>query len=716
MTTTARFRIPLIVLLFLVLPFAGCSSSNERELANRTVSAAKRPTGSRTFPVPSEIKDNVAFWRNVYGEWSRGEVAIHDNEYMGVIYEVADLPGPTLNGYTAEQKRFVRARKAYYKRRLKNLEDKVRAGLSLSRYDRSLYNRLMGAGGKWAIYGASNRVRSQRGLRERFRRGLAISGRYDAKFREIFRSRGLPEDLAYLPHVESSFQTHARSSVGAAGVWQFMRGTGKLYMIVNGAVDERLDPVTAAEGAASYLGGAYRKLGSWPLAVTSYNHGQAGMQKAKAIYGNDIGAIVRKYKGPYFKFASRNFYAEFIAAREVASHPHRYFPEGIKYQAPLSEDRLVLRRSISAPRIAHYYDVPTYRLADLNLHWKKSVRRGSAKLPAGSTVWLPRGTLKRAGHIAPSSVLLAKAEYRPKAKRKSTRTARAESRQKPIRIAKVKPRRKPTKVAKAESRRKPIRLAKAEPKRKPTRVAKARSKPKPVQLAKAGSKRKPIKLAKAKPKRKPTRVAKARSKSKPVQLAKAGSKRKPIKIAKARLKQKPGKVAKAKPKSKPVKVAKAKASGALKVHVVKPNETLYGVSTYYKMSVAELRRLNRMGPGDTNIRSGQRLRVKVAKAEPKQKPVKVAKAKPKSKPVKVAKARLKQKPVKVAKARPKRKPGKVAKAKPKSKPVKVAKAKASGALKVHVVKPNETLYGVSTYYKMSVAELRRLNRMGPGDT
>jgi len=463
MTITTRFRIPLILLLFLVLPFAGCSSSNEREPVHKAVSAAKRPTNSRTFPVPSEIKDNVAFWRNVYGKWSRGEVAIHDDEYMGVIYEVADLPGPTLNGYTAGQKRFVWARKAYYKRRLEDLEDRIRAGLPLNRYDQALYDKLMDAGGRWAIYGASDRVRSQRGLRERFRRGLAISGRYDTKFREIFRSRGLPEDLAYLPHVESSFQTNARSSVGAVGVWQFMRGTGKRYMTVNGTVDERLDPVTAAEGAASYLGTAYRKLGSWPLAVTSYNHGQDGMETAKAIYGNDIGAIVRKYKGPYFKFASRNFYAEFIAAREVASHPHRYFPEGIRYQRPLSEDRLVLRHGMSAPRIAYHYGVSMPRLADLNLHWKESVRQGRAELPVGSTVWLPQGTLKRAGY-----------------KRKLSRTTRAEYRRKSVRTVTVQPKlqsiiaaeaaRRSIKVAKAaEFRRKPVRIARAEPKPRPTK-------------------------------------------------------------------------------------------------------------------------------------------------------------------------------------------------------------------------------------------------------
>lgn len=497
MRTTARFRIPVLVPLFLLLALPGCSSIDEQQGQGPAYRGAKV---SGTFPVPPEIQDNVAFWRKVYGEWSRGKVAIHDDEYMGVIYEVVDLPGPTRAGYTAEQKRFLQAREAHYKSRLEGIEKKVRSGRSPSGYEKTLYKKLVDAGGKRAIYGAGDRVRIQRGLRERFHRGVEISGRYDAKFREIFRSRGLPEDLSYLPHVESSFQAHARSSVGAAGMWQFTRGTGKIYMTVNGAIDERLDPVIAAEGAARYLGDAYRKLGSWPLAVTSYNHGQGGMQKAKAIYGNDIGAIVRKYKGPHFKFASRNFYSEYIAAKQVASNPKRFFPGGVRYQAPLSEDRLVLRYSLSAPQIASHYGLSTYRLANLNLHWRDSALEGRTDLPAGSTVWLPAGSLDRvASAPTPMPALVAKAQAKPESKT--------------------------------------------------------------------------------------------------------------IKIAKAESKPKSTKVAKVQPKPLPAKSHKSSPSKTAKVHVVKPNETLYRVATYYELSVDELRRLNRMGPKDTNIRPGQRLRV-----------------------------------------------------------------------------------------------------------
>ena len=510
MKTHVRCRALALISLFSLLLLAGCSSTGERSAS----------TG--TFPVPPEIEDNVAFWRNVYGEWSRGKVAIHDDEHMGVIYEVATLPGAIRAGYTPEQKRFVRARKAHYKSRLEGLKAKVRSGRSPSGHEKELYEKLVDAGGKGAVYGASDRVRTQRGLRERFRRGLEISGRYDAKFRDIFRSKGLPEDLAYLPHVESSFQAHARSSVGAAGMWQFTRGTGKIYMTVNGTIDERLDPVTAAEGAANYLGDAHRKLNSWPLAVTSYNHGQGGMMKAKRAYGDDMGTIVRKYKGRYFGFASRNFYSEFLAARQVASNPKKFFPEGLSYEPPLSEDRLVLPHSMPAPQVARHYGVSTYRLADLNMHWQSPARSGRANLPRGSTVWLPQGAL---GGIAGARMPM------------------------------------------------PIAVAKVDAKPKPTKVAKAAPKPKPVTVAKAAPKPKSVKVAKTAPKPKPVKVAKAES------------------------------------KPKQAKSKKTSATKSAKVHVVKPDETLYRVATRYDLSVDQLRRLNRMGPKDTSIRPGQRLRV-----------------------------------------------------------------------------------------------------------
>ncbi|MBK1701887.1 lytic transglycosylase domain-containing protein [Thiococcus pfennigii] len=389
--------VPIAVLFVL----SGCASTASQRLADG---------GTATFPEPAAIADNVAFWRNVYGTWGRGDVAIHDDEHLGVVYEVARLPGPIGEGYDAAQRELVQARKAHYQWRLARLQEKVAAGQGLDREERALREKLVAAGGQGAIVGASQRVRSQRGLRERFRRGLEISGRYEPAFREIMRLHGVPEDLAFLPHVESSYQVHARSAVGAAGVWQFMPATGRQFMTVTPAVDERLDPVIAADAAARYLRDAYGRLGSWPLAITSYNHGVGGMQRAKAAYGTDFGAIAEHYDGPAFGFSSRNFYACFLAAREVASAPERYFPEGIRRERPLDGDRLVLRQSLPASDVARHYGLSLQRLGALNLAWRDPVLAGRATLPAGSTVWLPAGSLQRvAGHPQPSPVLVAQA-------------------------------------------------------------------------------------------------------------------------------------------------------------------------------------------------------------------------------------------------------------------------------------------------------------------
>ncbi|WP_462321981.1 lytic transglycosylase domain-containing protein [Halochromatium sp.] len=357
---------------------------------------------SGLFPVPDEIQPNVDFWRHVYGVWSRGQVAFHDNEHMGVVYEVAELPGAIQEGYTNEQRAWVKSRKALYRDRLSSLERKVRERAPLTASDKALLAKIEQGAGKSAVYGASDRLRSQRGVRERFKRGLEISGRYDPYFRQIMSAKGVPEDLAYLPHVESSFQTHARSSVGAAGIWQFMPATGRDYgMRVDRNIDERLDPITCADGAARYLSAAHRKLGSWPLAITSYNHGKGGVANAKAQYGDDIGKIVKHYKGRAFGFASRNFYASFVAAREVADHPQRYFPEGVRYEQPWSHERLVLRSPMPAHHVANHYGVSTASLARLNLHWRDPAIEGRSQLPAGSTVWLPAGSTRRVASHPP---------------------------------------------------------------------------------------------------------------------------------------------------------------------------------------------------------------------------------------------------------------------------------------------------------------------------
>ncbi len=375
---------------------------------SRYNASAYIPVASGVFPKPPGLEPQVAFWRNVYSVWSRSQVVLHDNRFMDLIYEVIDLPGEIKEGYTPIQKALVEERKAYWQFRLRDLEQKVTFGRPLTADDRKLALKISPNGNlRTLLAGASERLRAQRGLRERFKRGLEISGRYDRHFREIFRRAGLPEDLAFLPHVESSFQANARSSAGAVGVWQFTRAAAERFMSVNSAIDERLDPIASAQGAARYLRYAYDKLGSWPLAITSYNHGIGGMMRAKQSFGHDFMRIVAEYDHPLFGFASRNFYAEFLAAREIALQPERFFAEGIRYEKPLNWDRVVLTQNTPVSTLARHYETDKSQLFALNAAWTESAKSDRTPLPAGTTVWLPPGTLQQLAQRAERNRLVA---------------------------------------------------------------------------------------------------------------------------------------------------------------------------------------------------------------------------------------------------------------------------------------------------------------------
>ena len=147
------------------------------------------------FPVPAALRPNVAFWRKAYATWGLGQVVLHDAEHTELIYEVMDLPAPVGESMTRAQRDFVKSRVHRLQRRLKHIAKSAAHPQKLDSADRALMRRIIDTVDKTALRGASDRVRSQRGLRERFRRGLELSGRYDRIFRAVFREAGLPEDL-----------------------------------------------------------------------------------------------------------------------------------------------------------------------------------------------------------------------------------------------------------------------------------------------------------------------------------------------------------------------------------------------------------------------------------------------------------------------------------------------------------------------------------------
>ncbi len=192
-----------------------------------------------------------------------------------------------------------------------------------------------------------------------------------------------------MPHVESSFNAAAYSKAGAAGLWQFMRSTGRRYMRIDSAVDDRMDPFRATEAAAQLLSFNYRLLGTWPLAVTAYNHGAEGMRRAKAQVGtDDITVVLRNYHSPSFGFASRNYYVSFLAALTVDRDPEKYFG-AIKREPEARFQEVAMPGFVTVSALTHALHISAEELRRLNPALLPACWSGQRRVPQGYMLRLP---------------------------------------------------------------------------------------------------------------------------------------------------------------------------------------------------------------------------------------------------------------------------------------------------------------------------------------
>ncbi len=342
---------------------------------------------SDPFPQYDCIRPNVIFWKKIYSEYTSSQGVLHDKQRLDIIYGVIELKNPDLPGGRKINRKRIKIAKQKYKAILAKL---MRGEPPTGKLEKDIAVQF-GPHAKAVDYRtAIYNIRCQTGQKDRFRAGVIRSGAYIEKMREIFRHAGLPEDLAYMPHVESSFNPKAYSKFGAAGVWQFTRSTGRQYMAVGYTIDERRDPIISTYAAAKLLKTNYRKLQNWPMAITAYNHGATGMLRAKRKKGS-YEAIFKGYRSRLFKFASRNFYSEFIAARDVARNYRIYFGE-LKLDEPVNTAKVTLEGYASLPEIARYLDLNLADLSELNPALRKPVVRGQKYIPRGYRLKLPADT------------------------------------------------------------------------------------------------------------------------------------------------------------------------------------------------------------------------------------------------------------------------------------------------------------------------------------
>lgn len=348
------------------------------------LSAYAGPASTDPFPVYPCIKPNVKFWINIYTRYDLTEGVLHDNSDLSIVYGIIPLMHPDDPGATRINEQRIKRVKERYQAILTRLAISPVPVLAED-------DRIIGLFGKNAspqkYLRASDQLRCQVGQKSRFLAGLIRSGAYLDEFRQIFVSRGLPGDLVYLAHVESSFDLHATSKCGAAGIWQFMPATARRYMKVDDVLDERRDPFVSTLAAAAYLKENQTLLNSWPLALTAYNHGTSSMLRAKKTKGS-YERVFKEYRSPTFGFASRNFYPGFLASREIAANHEKYFGK-IEPATPVQTASLIIPAYAYLKNVIRTLDVDVETIRKLNPALRPSVYYGQKYIPRGYALKIP---------------------------------------------------------------------------------------------------------------------------------------------------------------------------------------------------------------------------------------------------------------------------------------------------------------------------------------
>lgn len=370
------------------------------------------------FALPLPMKERVAFWKDIYAKYTTSQGVMHDPVTLGV-YAPIEFPNVRDEGgmgYAQNARlrnEIIDSKKAEITARLLSLQERVTQNLGpegLEGEDLRYWKIFESQNDPLRFMSAVSRIRFQLGQKDRFLLGIYYSGRYLRQMETIFKEEGLPIELTRLPFVESSFNVNARSKVGASGIWQFMPRTARAYMKVNKEVDDRNDPLVATRAAARLLRGNYQMLGTWPLALTGYNHGPYGVKQVVEKMGtNDISEIVSKYSSRSFGFASQNFFACFLAALEVERDAKLLFQDP-KWSPAVESGELKAPKLMSWTTLTKMFDGNEALTIELNPHLLSRARDSRPRIPQGTRLRVPLARLELAkqafaGKLSPSKLM-----------------------------------------------------------------------------------------------------------------------------------------------------------------------------------------------------------------------------------------------------------------------------------------------------------------------
>jgi membrane-bound lytic murein transglycosylase D len=254
-----------------------------------------------------------------------------------------------------------------------------------------------------STYGSHSRVKYyldffQGAARERMSVWLQRMPRYEPMIRSKLREYQVPEDMVYLALIESGYSNSATSRARASGMWQFMKGTAKLYGLrIDSWVDERRDPVRATDAAARHLADLRDQFGSMYLAAAAYNAGAGKVGRGLRRLGpddedeeddNPDATFFRLYDTRFLRRETKDYVPKLIAAALIAKQPEKYGFERATGIEPLVYDSLIVPDATGLDVLARLADTSVSALRDLNPQYIRLVtpprRESVVRLPVGT--------------------------------------------------------------------------------------------------------------------------------------------------------------------------------------------------------------------------------------------------------------------------------------------------------------------------------------------
>jgi membrane-bound lytic murein transglycosylase D len=207
---------------------------------------------------------------------------------------------------------------------------------------------------------------------------LGLSNYYFPIFEKALLAYNIPNEIKYLPIIESSMNPHAISRVGATGLWQFMFGTAKAYGLnMDNFVDERKDPIQASYAAAAYFRDAYDELGDWLLAIAAYNCGKGNVSRAIEKAGSRDFWEIRRF----LPKETRDYVPAFIAALYVMNYPDKHDIAMQKSSLHQKTDTIQVNHFVALADISTILNLDETVLLSLNPSYKKKIVNGTALSP-----------------------------------------------------------------------------------------------------------------------------------------------------------------------------------------------------------------------------------------------------------------------------------------------------------------------------------------------